>query len=325
MSAEPNLIAEMVLSQGNVQVQPLGQALDELADAVRDRQKNRPIGAVISRGDRPLMVQTVWRRLLAAVDQARSAFGAARFGDPIEIVEAKTLPGGIQVLSSSLESQARLGSVASRLHQFDLSARINSDWTDVLLVMSGEEIANSMQSPGAKALSSGRVADLRVLLLVSPEEVLRESNVAIGRQLPPGNAKDEDCADAPTALWRKAFMREVPTWTADQIAEQAGYGAKNKSAAAHRWTKDGRIFSVLYGGKQHYPQFQFRHGRPRAVVSRILQALGDECSGWDRAFFFATANSYLADARPMDRLNDKPSEELLVQAARRHAQPADIF
>ncbi len=40
------LVAEMVLPQGNAQGQPLDQALDELADAVRDRQKNRPFGAV---------------------------------------------------------------------------------------------------------------------------------------------------------------------------------------------------------------------------------------------------------------------------------------
>jgi hypothetical protein len=61
------------------------------------------------------------------------------------------------------------------------------------------------------------------------------------------------------------------------------------------------------------------------VVARILHALGDEATGWDRAFFFATPNSYLDDARPMDRLNDKSTEELLVQLARRHANPADIF
>jgi hypothetical protein len=81
----------------------------------------------------------------------------------------------------------------------------------------------------------------------------------------------------------------------------------------------------LYGGKQHYPQFQFKHGEPRPIVAQILEALGEDVTGWDRAFFFATPNSYLDDARPMDRLNDKSMEELLVQVAARHAHPADIF
>jgi hypothetical protein len=120
-------------------------------------------------------------------------------------------------------------------------------------------------------------------------------------------------------------MQDVPTWSADEVAEQGGYGAKNKSAAATRWTKDGKIFSVLYGGKQHYPQFQFKHGKPRPIVAQILQALGEDATGWDRAFFFATPNSYLNDATPMDRLNNKSTEDLLVQVAARHARPADIF
>jgi len=232
------------------------------------------------------------------------------------------LPAGIKVISSSLESDAQLGGgfVRSQYYPADLIALFNSNWNEVLLVMSGEELASSMKLPGA------RIADLRVLLLVSPEEFLRESAATLTEDRPPSNADDEGgSANELTVSWRKAFMRDVPTWSADEVAEHGGYGAKNKSAAANRWTKDGKIFSVLYGGKQYYPQFQFRHGEPRPAVARILRALGDEATGWDRAFFFATPNSYLDDARPMDRLNDKSTEELLVQLARRHANPADIF
>jgi hypothetical protein len=120
-------------------------------------------------------------------------------------------------------------------------------------------------------------------------------------------------------------MREVPTWSAGEVAQQGGYGAKNASAAASRWAKEGKIFCVPYGGKQHQPEIQFKHGQPRPIVARILSELGAEATGWDRAFFFATPNTYLDDVTPMDRLDGEDSVELLVQLATRDAHPANVF
>jgi hypothetical protein len=320
MNAEAHFIAEMVLSQGNVQIQPLNQALDELADAVRDQQENRPFGAVISRGDRPLEVPLVWRRYLDAFDQARSALGAVRFDDPTEILRSKTLRPGIEIISSSLDLKAGLSGFASQRYPSGTSLSIPKALDDVLLVMSGGELASAMK------ISIEGMGELRVLLLVSAHQVSRGSVASVNRDPASSDPDDDDdIANGPTLSWRKAFMRAVPTWSADEIAEQGGYGAKNKSAAATRWTKDGKIFSVLHGGKQHYPRFQFKHGEPRPIVAQLLAALGEDATGWDRAFFFATPNSYLDDATPMDRLNDKSMEELLVQVAARHVHPADIF
>jgi hypothetical protein len=72
-------------------------------------------------------------------------------------------------------------------------------------------------------------------------------------------------------------------------------------------------------------KFQFKQGKPRTMVARILQALGGDSTDWDRAFFFAEPNVYLNDARPMDRLDDQKMEGKLVQLANRHAHPADVF
>ena len=320
MNAEAPFIAEMVLSQGNVQIQPLNQALSELAEAVREQQENRPYGAVISREDRPLEVRLVWRRYLDALDQARSALGAVHFNNPIEISRAKTLQPGIEIISSSLDLKTGLSGFASRRYTSGTSFSIPKVLDDVLLVMSGGELASALK------VSIESMGELRVLLLVSAHQTSRGSVASVNKDPTASDADDNDNpADGPTLSWRKSFMKDVPTWSADEVAEQGGYGAKNKSAAATRWTKDGKIFSVLYGGKQHYPQFQFRHGEPRPIIAQILKALGEDATGWDRAFFFATPNNYLNDATPMDRLNDKNMEELLVQVAARHAHPADVF
>jgi hypothetical protein len=320
MNVEAPFIAEMVLSQGNIQIQPLNQALCELAEAVRDQQQNRPFGAVIGLRDRPLEVLLVWRRYLDAFDQARSALGAIHFNDPTEISRAKTLRPGIEVISCSLDLQPGLSAFPSQRDASGTSWSPPKVLDDVLLVMSGDQLASAMK------VSTARIGELRVLLLVRAQQISRGSIASANKDPAASDADDHDnTADGPTLSWRKAFMQEVLTWSADEVAEQGGYGAKNKSAAATRWTKDGKIFSVLYGGKQHYPQFQFKQGKPRPIVAQILKALGEDATGWDRAFFFATPNSYLSDERPMDRLNDKSTEELLVQVAARHAHPADIF
>jgi hypothetical protein len=134
-----------------------------------------------------------------------------------------------------------------------------------------------------------------------------------------------DAPDADTLEWRRWFVKHVSTFTADQIAKQAGHQANNKSATASRWLNDGKIFYVKFQGQLLYPAFQFRHGEPLPVVARMLSVLGDDPTGWDRALFFATPNAYLNNDKPMDRLNDKGLEEKLVSLADRHTHPAAAF
>ena len=220
-----------------------------------------------------------------------------------------------------MDPKAGLSDFASRRYQSGTSLSIRKVLDDVLLVMSGGEFLMS-----AMKVSIEGMGELRVLLLVSAHHISRGYVASVNRAPASSDPDDDDeTANGPTLSWRQAFMKDVPTWSADEVAAQGGYGAKNKSAAATRWTKDGKIFSVLYGGKQHYPRFQFKHGEPRPIVAQILAVLGEGATGWDRAFFFATPNSYLNDAMPIDRLHDKNTEELLVRVAARHAHPADVF
>src|SRR5262249_38385608 len=127
-----------------------------------------------------------------------------------------------------------------------------------------------------------------------------------------GDSDDDDAPGGPTLAWRSAFMRDVPTWTAQELQEQTGHTAKNKAALASRGSNEGKIFAVKWGGKFRYPQFQFRHGEPRALIAKILRALGDGSGAWDQAFFFAAPNAYLGGNKPMERLDDKQMELELV-------------
>jgi hypothetical protein len=192
---------------------------------------------------------------------------------------------------------------------------------DVFLLLSGEELVQMSKQASHKAAS-----EMLLLLHVSGEtNNARERSVACATQQLSNDRADDDSPDGATLAWRQAFMRNVPTWSAEEVAQKGGHQAKNTSAAAWRLVKDGKIFAVICGGKLRYPKFQFKQGVPRAIVARILRALGSASTDWDRAFFFAEPNVYLDDARPMDRLDDQKMEERLVQLANRHAHPADVF
>jgi hypothetical protein len=129
--------------------------------------------------------------------------------------------------------------------------------------------------------------------------------------------------DGKTLSWRQAFIQNIRCLTAQEVAKEGGHDAKNTSATASRWISDRKIFSVTYGGRRLYPDFQFRHGQPRPVIARVLEALPADPTGWDYAYFFATANSYMEQKRPMDELDSDP--EKIVRLAQRFAQPADVF
>jgi hypothetical protein len=317
---KPALIAEMVLSQGNVQAKSLMQALDALAEAVHERPARPPFGAVIRSANDSPDVPLVWRRYLSAVDQARSALSVIHIDDPSVLLRAKTLGPGIEIVFSSLGPDPVVYFAGHGVQSGPtMVEQVQAASDDVLLLMSGAELTSAME------LATSKLSDFRVLLRVAAEHLHRQEKSFVADVVSTPEDNNDDNSEGPTLSWRKRFIQDVPTWSADEVAEQGGYSAKNKSAAANRWATDGKIFSVSHGGKQCYPRFQFKHGQPRPIVARILHALGPEKSGWDRAFFFATPNSYLGDAKPIDRLDDKSMEDLLVQLANRHAHPADVF
>lgn len=107
--------------------------------------------------------------------------------------------------------------------------------------------------------------------------------------------------------------------TATQVHAISGSSAQNTSARASRLRTEGRIFCIDADGATLFPGFQFDdRGRPREVIAQVIAAFGSKLRGWELALWFTSANVWLGDARPVDKLEDAPDE--VVQAAARLAQ-----
>jgi hypothetical protein len=121
---------------------------------------------------------------------------------------------------------------------------------------------------------------------------------------------------------RQAFLDEWPCLTAEQVHRNAGFGARNTSAAASRWKAAGEILSVRAGKQDLYPAFQFRNGRPLPGLKPLLDMFAGRRDGWQIALWLTTGNGWLpGGGRPVDLLERDP--EAVLQAARMAmAEPA---
>ena len=107
---------------------------------------------------------------------------------------------------------------------------------------------------------------------------------------------------------RTRLLTEFGALTAAQVAELAGSEARNTSALAGRWRREGRILALDHHGTTYYPSFQFdAEGKPRAVVADVLQWLSrPDMTSWQQTLWFTTANGWLDGRRPVDLLDDQP-------------------
>jgi hypothetical protein len=115
---------------------------------------------------------------------------------------------------------------------------------------------------------------------------------------------------------RAGLLTEFGALTATQVAELAGSEAKNTSALAGRWRREGRLVAVEHQGSVYYPGFQFdSHGRPKAIVAEVLKHLNyPSTTPWQQALWFTTANGWLDGRRPADVLDKEGSA--VIAAAR---------
>lgn len=126
--------------------------------------------------------------------------------------------------------------------------------------------------------------------------------------------------ESDNAVAQAGFLERWPILTAEAVAEQAEHASTNRSATASRWKKARRIFGVRVSGREAYPAFQFKEGRPRPVIGKILAALPEEMAGWQSALWFSGPNGWLDGQAPVERLGD----ESAVVAAAEHERDAWI-
>jgi hypothetical protein len=117
---------------------------------------------------------------------------------------------------------------------------------------------------------------------------------------------------------RDRFIAEIPCLTSVDVGRNAGHRAGNQYATAARWKKSGSVLSVSHRGTEFFPAFQFRDdGQPHPVVKKVLSALPEAFSNWQRALWFASTNGWLDGKAPMDSL-DEP--DAVIAAARRESE-----
>jgi hypothetical protein len=94
-------------------------------------------------------------------------------------------------------------------------------------------------------------------------------------------------------LLRDRFVAETAPLTGIQMSELSGYGV---------WEKSNAIFSVVHRGVEYYPSFQFLDGKPHPTIKKVLKALPNTMSPWQRAFL--SSNGWLDDRAPAEMLNN---------------------
>src|SRR5208283_3102603 len=79
----------------------------------------------------------------------------------------------------------------------------------------------------------------------------------------------QETIDRDTVEWRSQFMKNNPSWTAKDVADQSTSTAKNRAALASRWAQEGKIFAVKYEGQLWDPHTRtwarFLHDSFRAL------------------------------------------------------------
>ncbi len=123
------------------------------------------------------------------------------------------------------------------------------------------------------------------------------------------------------ASLRAEFVRTCELLDAEQVHALYGSSAKNRAALAARWRSDRKIFAIELRGRLLYPAFQFDEvGRPRAIIGRVLKALGPGTGPWQTAIWFTTPNSWLDRQKPVDLLEGEPDR--VIDAADDVSDPA---
>ncbi|TIN06102.1 hypothetical protein [Mesorhizobium sp.] len=125
--------------------------------------------------------------------------------------------------------------------------------------------------------------------------------------------------EADNARARVRFAEEVPCLTSAELAELAGHSARNRSATGSRWKAERKAFSVQLSGRELFPAFQFKDGKPDPAVARVLEALPPGMSQWQVAFWFLSSNPWLDGGVPSENLG---KVDAVVEAARKLGEEA---
>jgi hypothetical protein len=207
--------------------------------------------------------------------------------------------------------------VAGRLPFSDLGPRL----TDLANAMTATALGRSVVLRLQPELSAADRQSVRIFTetLMRVTETVDEARLeaAIGKLaevlLPDDLKRARGILAADNVDLRDRFSAEIPHLSSTDVNQLAGSTAKNSYSTAARWKKNGEIFSLSHRGSELFPAFQFRDGRPHPAIKKVLQALPGSMTNWQKAFWFATANGWLDDEEPIDRLDDIHALEIAAR------------
>jgi hypothetical protein len=115
---------------------------------------------------------------------------------------------------------------------------------------------------------------------------------------------------------RESAVKEFGLLRSEDLARAIHSTAENVSLVASKWRRKGEIFAVNYGGKPGYFAFQFDPvtGRPKSIITQVIQTFPPHTDGWRLALWLTSANPRLGHRRPVDLLDSDP--EQVIEAAK---------
>lgn len=121
--------------------------------------------------------------------------------------------------------------------------------------------------------------------------------------------------DLRNAEKRKEFLDEFAVIDSTRVHEISGNKGSNPAQTAAVWRKANRILGLPVGQRTVYPAFQFDEGgRPYPLIKRVLDALPDDMTPWQTAFWLVSPSSVLDGGLPLDAI--RRDDERVVEAAR---------
>lgn len=122
-------------------------------------------------------------------------------------------------------------------------------------------------------------------------------------------------------------LLETGEWlTAEHINRLQLTPPKNVAHPASDWKRRGRIFSVVYGGKEYFARYQFDEAyQPLPIIKEIFAGLGTMADTWKIAAWFHFPNGWIVDGErclaPKDAL-DRRNDVLNAARKRSHGYVA---
>ena len=93
---------------------------------------------------------------------------------------------------------------------------------------------------------------------------------------------------------RARYLRTTELYTAEDI-----------QGPSAEWKREGRVFAIQDGEKDLFPAFQFADGEPLPIIKEILEALPEDLTPWQTAFWFQSPNGWLDGKTPQECLKNE--------------------